>query len=281
MRRATDRATLRASRDAMLPSHRHPKARHPDPRRDAADPATDVIAGATVFVVDVDSYDLHRAMLYALGARSVTNKRMADVTTIVHGTPAPPKKALEKYPSGRYLRADQVLARFHRDVPTFGAYVQALQRHGFTVRNPSDEGDPRLDLFDLEPVDGSLHATLLRYLATSPFIQKFAHKQHFPIDRREERFVDFPVPGADVTWYYAWYTDTWDRVSATRGEGDYPLEIKGAQLLSVAPVIWSESTGLYFYEYPHADSVDGLFVQAGVDPRTGRIHGAAISRVWT
>jgi hypothetical protein len=70
-------------------------------------------------------------------------------------------------------------------------------------------------------------------------------------------------------------------VSAQRGEDDYPLEIKGPQLLKVAPAFWRESTGMYFYEYPHTDSITGLFIQAGVDARTGEVNGAAISRVWT
>jgi hypothetical protein len=51
--------------------------------------------------------------------------------------------------------------------------------------------------------------------------------------------------------------------------------------LKVAPVFWKESTGMYFYEYPHTDSITGLFIQAGVDARTGKVNGAAISRVWT
>lgn len=71
------------------------------------------------------------------------------------------------------------------------------------------------------------------------------------------------------------------RTKARRGEGDFPLEIKGAQLMRVEPVLWTQSTGMYFYEYPNVDSVSGLFIQAGVDVRTGLVTGAAISRVWT
>ncbi|MDC3957092.1 hypothetical protein KEG38_24735 [Polyangium jinanense] len=66
-----------------------------------------------------------------------------------------------------------------------------------------------------------------------------------------------------------------------RGEGDYPLDIKGSQLLRVEPLLWTQSTGMYFHEYPRIDSIDGLFIQAGVDARTGMVNGVAISRVWT
>ena len=263
----------------MLPHTRHPSNRHPDPRRAA--PADNFVAGQNVFVIDVDDYDLYRSMLYALGAKAVANKRVAGVTLIVHGGAKAPKKALEKYPGGRYERDERVLALFHRQIAGFGEYVRALLDHGFTVRNPSDEGDPSFDFFDAPLVDGSLHATLLHYLATSPFVRNKARAQHFPIDTREPGYVDFPIPGTKVTWYYVWNPDAWGRVSATRGEGDYPLEIKGPQLLSVAPVLWTTSTGMYFYEYPHTDSIDGLFIQAGVDARTGRMNGASISRVWT
>jgi hypothetical protein len=70
-------------------------------------------------------------------------------------------------------------------------------------------------------------------------------------------------------------------VSAQRGEGDYPLEIKGPQLLAVAPAVWTRSTGLYFHRAPHIDSVNGLFIQAGINARTGQVDGVSISRVWT
>ena len=272
-----DRRVSRAIFAAVtLPSRQH----NCPPYRDSDGDEADLVAGASVFVTEVDDYDFYRSMLYALGAKAVSNKRVAGVTTIVHGKARAPAQAREKYPSGRYIRADRILAQFRRRVPTFGAFVEALQAHGFTVRNPSDEGDPRFDHFELPLVDGSLHATLLHYLSTSPFIRGFAHKQHFPIDTRVPDFLEFPIPGTDVTWYSMWITEAWWRVSASRGEGDHPLEIKGPQLLAVAPALWTESAGLHFYEYPHSESIDGLFIQAGIGPDR-RVNGSAISRVWT
>ena len=44
---------------------------------------------------------------------------------------------------------------------------------------------------------------------------------------------------------------------------------------------WRQSTGLYFHETPELESVNGLFIQAGIDARTGLVSGAAISRSWT
>lgn len=260
------------------PPQQYPSRLHFDPS--AAVPA-DFVAGKSVFVVDVDDYDLYRSLLYALGAKSVANKMMAHVDLIVHGGKTAPQKARAKYPKGEFVAAGAVLPLFHGKVKSFPEFVRALQAHGFRVRNPSDEGDPDFDFFELPLVGGSLHATLLHYLATSPFIRKFVRKQSFPIDKREDGYVDFPVPGTDLTWYYQWRGDGWGRVHAQRGEDEYPLEIKGPQLLRVAPVVWKESAGMYFFEYPNIDSVDGLFIQAGVDARTGQVNGAAISRVWT
>jgi hypothetical protein len=262
----------------MLPVSQHPPRLHFNP--DAA-PVADFVAGKSAYVADVDDYDLYRSLLYALGANGVANKMMAHVNLIVHGGPKAPQKAIAKYPQAEFVHASAVLPLLHSKIRTFAEFVKALQGHGFRVRNPSDEGDPEFDFFELPLAGGSLPATLLHYLATSPFIRGFAGKQSFPIDTREDAYVDFPVPGTDLTWYYRWQSQAWDRVHAQRGDDEYPLEIKGPQLLRVAPVFWKESTGLYFHEYPHIDSITGLFIQAGVDARTGLVNGAAISRVWT
>lgn len=264
----------------MLPLQKYPTLLQFNPAKAAAAVA-DLVTDTSVFVAEVDDYEQYRSMLYALGARSVANKMLAHVNVVVHGSAKAPQKAHAKYPTATFVRADKVLARFHQEIHSFSAFVRALQAHGFTVRNPSDEGDPDLDHFELPLVDKSLHATLLHYLGTSPFIRRFARERSFPIREREPAYVDFPVPGKDLTWYYAWNEHAWGRVSAQRGDGDYPLEIKGEQLLKVAPALWTQSTGMYFHEYPCIDSITGLFIQAGIDARTGLVNGAAISRVWT
>lgn len=257
-----------------------PETRHTAPRRaaDAADGAANFAEGRSVYVADVAEYDLYRSMLYALGARAVSNKKVAGVDLIVHAGAAP-KALREKYPGAALARASAVPPLFRRDVGGFGDFVRALQRRGFTVRSPSDEGSPELDFFDL-PLVGSLHATLLRYLAASPFIRAFARNDTSSRGDAQPEYLPVEIPETGRTWYYAWRVDAWARVSAQRGEGDYPLEIKGPQLLAVLPEFWTRSTGLYFHEHPHIDSVNGLFIQAGVDAR-GRVEGAAISRVWT
>ncbi|MDC0668706.1 hypothetical protein [Nannocystis radixulma] len=267
--------------NSTLPLKRHPIDAHFQPDAAAPTLAAAVIAGKSVHVAEVDDYDLHRSMLYALGAKGVSNKMMAHVEIVVHGRAKPPQKALAKYPDRTFVRAQEVLQLFHQEVPSFAAYVRALQGHGFTIRNPSDEGDPDLDFFELPVVDGSLHATLLDYLGRAPFIRKFVHAQHFPVDPCQDPFIAFEVPESGVTWYYCWAHDGWGRVGAQRGDGDYPLEIKADQLMRVDALFWTESAGMYFYEYPNRDSVDGLFIHAGVDARSGLVHGAAISRVWT
>ncbi|MEX1366768.1 MAG: hypothetical protein AB1Z98_26820, partial [Nannocystaceae bacterium] len=127
----------------------------------------------------------------------------------------------------------------------------------------------------------SLHATLLHYLATSEFARRFAGRTDARFDEVDPAYFEYPIPGTDLCGYIRWNEAAWGRVSAQRGEGDYPLEIKGSQLLAVAPALWTESTGLYFNEQPHIDSVTGLFIQAGIDARSGRVSGTAISRVWT
>lgn len=264
----------------MLPIHHHPSTWHTIAPIGAA-PVANFARNKSIYVVDVDEYDLYRSLLYALGARSVANKKLAHVEVIVHGEAAP-AAARSKYPNGQFVPAQAVLPLFRQEVDSFGGFVRALRASGFTVRNPSDEGDPEFDYFaGLPLLEGSLHATLLAYLGSSPFIRRFVAPQSFPIDTRSPEYIEFPVPGTNFTWYYLWNSSAWARVSAQRGDGDYPLEIKGPQLLGVAPLFWTQSTGMYFHEYPHIDSVTGLFIQAGVDARTGLVDGVAISRVWT
>ncbi|MDC0743821.1 hypothetical protein [Polyangium mundeleinium] len=265
----------------MLPLKKHPTRAHAGPGETVANTPNGV-AGKSVYVADVDDYELYRTMLYGLGAKGVTNKLMATADVILHGAQAAPQKARAKYPSAEIVKASAILPLFHQEIRSFSDLVRALQRHGFTVRNPSDEGDAEFDHFELPLVGDSLHETLLHWLGSSAFIRSYAKKQHFPIDKREEGYIDFPIPDSGgLTWYYTWNSDAWSRVHALRGEGDYPLDIKGHQLLRVEPLLWTQSTGLYFHEYPLLDSITGLFIQAGVDARTGRVNGTAISRVWT
>lgn len=267
----------------MLPIEQH-AARWPfAPGKQSAKTAN-FIAGKSIFVTDVDDYDLYRSALYALGAQSVANKMLAHVNLVLHGRSEIPAKVRTKYPKGEYFPAEKIIPLFHQEIPSFGDFIQALGRHGFTIRNPSDEADATIDSFAVPLVENSLHQSLLHYLQNSDFVRHYAKKQYFPIDKREDAYVDFPIPGTDVTWYYTWNIGAWHRVRASRGDGDYPLEIKGEQLLRVAPVFWTQSTGLYFYEYPHTDSISGLFIQAGIERRSGRadrVEGIAISRVWT
>lgn len=260
------------------PISEHKSTLHAGPA--PARPFPNFVQGRNIHVAEFDAYERLRSMLYALGATSVANKMMANVDMILFGGKAAPAKAKAKYPGGEFLPAHTVLPLFHQEIDSFAAYIAALQRHGFRVRNPSDEGDPEFNFFDVPLEDGSLADTLLRWLHTSSFIAGFATRQNFPIDKREPEYIAFKVAG-DLTWYYAWQRHGWGRVSAQRGEGDFPLEIQGSALMSVEPLLWKQSVGMYVFEYPEIDSVTGLFVQAGVDARTGRVHGAAISRVWT
>lgn len=264
----------------MLPTNKHSNALHFDAKKRSAK-TNNFVQGKSLFVTEVDDYERYRSMLYALGAQSVANKMMAHVNVIVYGGSTIPAKARAKYPKGEFIAADQVPGLFHDEIESFGTYIQALEKNGFTVRNPSDEGDARFDFFDVPLVGKSLSDTLFEYLKTSSFIRNFVTKQHFPIDKREDFYVDFPVPNTGLTWYYQWRLDPWNRVTASRGEGDYPLEIKGDQLSRVAPLFWHQHAGLYFHEYPYIDSINGLFIIGGIDARTGHVNGAAISRVWT
>ncbi|MEX1362405.1 MAG: hypothetical protein AB1Z98_04720, partial [Nannocystaceae bacterium] len=136
----------------MLPLRRHPSTWHFQ-AQPVGEPPPNFVPGASIHITDVDDYDAYRSMLYALGATSVSNRKLAHVDTLVHGAEAPPKAAITKYPQAPRFRAQTVLSLFHQEVSSFGAFIGALQRHGFTVRNPSDEGDPQLDHFELERVD--------------------------------------------------------------------------------------------------------------------------------
>lgn len=237
--------------------------------------------GRSIYVCESVPYDLYRSMLYALGAKTVSNRMGAGLDQILHAGPIP-SKVSAKYPSAERARADAVLPLFRQRVPSLKAYLDALEAQGFTVRNRSDEGDPDLRALDVPLVDGSLHATLLRWLESSSHLRGYCRKQHFPIEQREAAFREFTPPGAEGwSWYYAWDNGAFHHVTAERDDGPYPLLIKGPDLMSVLPVFYKEITGMYVYEYPHRESITGLFVVAGTDARTGAVTGVTAGRVWT
>jgi len=137
----------------MIPGQRYPTQWHYKSGQTTSE-LKNFIRGQSVFVVDVDDYERLRSMLYALGAQSVANKMMAHVNLIVYGGSSIPAKAQAKYPTGKFERAERVLPLFHQEVPSFADYIQAFEKNGFTVRNPSDEGDARFD-FPSTPVGGT------------------------------------------------------------------------------------------------------------------------------
>lgn len=267
-----------------MPTHTLPSVPFSDTLRSGpvpTEPLPNPFEGRSIFVSEDMRYDLTRSMLYALGAKTVSNRMVAGLDLIVHSGPVP-SKVSAKYPSAERVPADRVLPLFRQRLPTLKAYLDALEAHGFTVRNRSDEGDPSLHAIDEPLVDGSLHATLLGWLGSSDHLRRHARKQYFPIDKREPNFIDFTPPGAEGwSWYYAWDTGAFHHVTAERDDGPFPLLIKGPDLMSVLPVFYKQVTGMYVYEYPHAESITGLFVVAGVDARTGNVTGVTAARVWT
>ncbi len=262
-----------------LPLNTHDDAFRKDPVPTEALP--NVFEGRTIFVSDVPRYDLVRSMLYALGAKAVAYRSVPGVDMILYGAPIP-SKTLAKFPTAERVSASGVLPLFRQRVPSFAAFLRALEEQGFTVRNGSDEGDPDLCVLDEPLSEGSLHATLVHWLNTAPFLSGFCGKQYFPIDKREPQFLEFSVPGSEgLTWYYAWDASAFGHISAQRGDGPYPLTIKGSELMSVLPIFYTQTTGMYVYEYPEKESITGLFVVAGVEAATGKVSGVGLSRVWT
>lgn len=243
----------------------------------AGEPLANFALDRRVFLADPLDAAAHAVMLYALGASRVLTTLSGPVDVVVHGK-APPQAVRNRNPDARHVRSRDILPLFHQEVASFGDLVRALLRHGFAVRNPSDEGDPELDFFSLPLVDDQVAATLLRYLATSPFIRRFAANAAPSRGRNVDEYVAVPVQDTGRVGYYVWRTAAWRDVSAQR---DDDLELKGSQLLAVAPALWTRSAGLLFHQHPDHASVEGLFVQAGVSARTGQVEGVAISRSWT
>jgi hypothetical protein len=103
-----------------LPDREHPTDWHFNGKTKGAAPVANFVQDRTIYVADAP-YDAYRSMLYALGAKGVTNKLMANVDTIVHGA-AVPKAAKTKYPNGRVHQGpDRPPA-----VPPGGRLVQRL-----------------------------------------------------------------------------------------------------------------------------------------------------------
>ncbi|MEM9981820.1 MAG: hypothetical protein AAF734_04935 [Bacteroidota bacterium] len=262
----------------MLPKETHTTDWHHQPNN-ADEELNNFVEDRSIFLGEVNNYYIYRSLLYALGATGAYNRMMKEVNLIIHGKATKPAKAVKKYPDGEFLHIEKVLPLVHQEIHSFPSFIQALKKQDFTVRNPSDEGDPQFDFFDLSLENNSLHETLLKYIQTSPFVLDYIGESTPDMGTKEDNYINFE--NQEVRGWYKWVTNAWSRVYAQRGEGDYPLEIKGNDLLAVAPIFWTESTGLYVHEYPHIDSVNGLFIQAGIDARTGKVNGVAISRVWT
>jgi len=267
----------------MLPIKKHSTNFHSNGVK--TEPLENFLEGKTIFFGEIDyDYYVYRNMAFALGAKVVYNKMMAGVDLIIHGKQTPPQKATAKYPDAASKPVSDLVTLFHQQVDNFHSFIKALQKNGFKIRNFSDEGDPEFDFFELDLINDSIHETLMSYLKNSAFINGFICQRSFDIRDQNPNFIALEYPSRGITWWYLWTEAGWSRVGAQKylnKDDEYPIEIKGDQLLSIEPVFWKESTGMYFYEYPETESITGLFIQAGIDAHTNKVQGVSISRVWT
>lgn len=250
----------------------------------------DALKGKTVLFTEKAGYARKRVQALALGAEGVTDKMMATVGIIVHGGARAPDKVAARYPGGAFYREAEFAALADAHLPGAAHLVAALQRHGFLVRNPSDESDPLLELFEQAPAEADLRASLLAYVRTSAFIARYARAPYGAMPEtpaagfqpiRITRPVAPDAPQSEVTWWYAFDQVAIGHVGAERGEGDYPQRIKGPDLWEALSALWQTGTSLRLYETPDEDSIAGVFVLGGIDKRTGKLTGLSLTRTWT
>lgn len=248
------------------------------------------LQGKTVLFTEKAGYAGKRVQALALGAEGVTDKMMATVGIIVHGGARPPDKVAARYPGGAFHREAEFTALADTQLQSAPQLVAALQQHGFLVRNPSDESDPQLELFEQAPAAADLRASLLSYVRGSALLARYVRTPYgAPPETPAAGFQPLAItrPGAagapdqEVTWWYAFDHVAIGHVGAERGEGDYPQRIKGPDLWEALSARWQAGASLRLYETPDDDSVAGAFILGGIDRRTGQLTGLCLTRTWT
>lgn len=240
------------------------------------------LTGKTVLFTERRGYAGRRVLAFALGAQGAYDKMMAAVSVIVHAGPRPPDKAAAKYPGGAFYSEEEFTARAQQRLGSFPQLVQGLIAHGFKLRNPSDESDERLDVFEQPAAATGLKDSLLEYVQRSPFVASYVREPWGKMpEPPDPAFKPIEIPPRGVTWWYAFGSTAIDHIQAERGEGEYPQKIKGSDLFEAGCMLWREGTGARLYETPEDDSITGLFLMAGIERHTGRLTGLALSRTWT
>ncbi|MFO0576176.1 MAG: hypothetical protein U1A78_19405 [Polyangia bacterium] len=240
------------------------------------------LTGKTVLFTERRGYAGRRVLAFALGAQGAYDKMMATVSVIVHAGPRPPEKAAAKYPRGAFYSEEEFAARTQARLGSFPQLVQALIAHGFRFRNPSDEADEQLDVFEQPAAATGLKDSLLEYVRRSPFVASYVRAPWGKMpETPDPAFKPIEIPSRDVTWWYAFGSAAIEHIQAERGEGEYPQKIKGSDLFEAGSMLWREGTGARLYETPEDESIAGLFLMAGIERHTGQLTGLALSRTWT
>lgn len=236
----------------------------------------------TVLFTDKAGYARKRVLAFALGAEGAWDKMMATVNVIVYSGPKRPDKAVAKYPSGEFRSEEEFFALAREQLPGAPQILNALQEYGFRFRNPSDEADPRLEVFDVAASPDGLTESLFGYLRSSQQVAAYVRAPWGAMpEKPDAAFKPLHLPQRDLTWWYAIGSTAIDHIQAERGNDEYPQRIKGHDLWDALIATWSEGLAARFYETPDPDSIAGLFILAGLDRQTGRCTGLSLSRTWT
>lgn len=240
------------------------------------------LQGKTVLFTDKAGYARKRVQALALGVESATEKMMANVSFIIYGGERPPDKVAAKYPRGAYVREADFQALVDAQLGGVPQLLASLEAQGFRMRNPSDEADAQLEVFDIEPATADLSNAVLDYLRGSAFIARYLRPPYgTPPEAPAAGFAPLTVAASGLTWWYAFDTTAIDHVGLERGEGDYPQRIKGWDLWEALSAHWKAGTAARLYETPDPDSIAGLFILGGIDKHSGRLTGFALTRTWT
>ncbi|MFN8396766.1 MAG: hypothetical protein U0176_19225 [Bacteroidia bacterium] len=216
--------------------------------------------------------------LMALGAKTV-EETLSDQATMVVGLERQPDSEFRHLPYYSFAELDAYVLANHRNLLQT---LQALLDNGYQLRNPSDEGWPGPDFHQggevLSPSD--LPNALLDYIQSSPYVAKWAAQAYASRSAAKRGFEEIAIGTSKA--YLRWEIDPYDyQINLQRGDAE-DNRLDNMELNDYYfGAYWTYRVMALLNSEPSNESVDGLFIVAGMDNKDSTFQVVAVPRTWT